>query len=953
MSSTLEPLSAGTELLQYRLVERIGTTVWKADDTRLNKTVAIKILTRQLPRDAARREQVIRDVRLGAALYHVFLVPVLDVIAAGDVLAMVMDVVDGQPLTAKLAGKPLDRTEFFRIAYQLADVVKLLQARNIVHGNITGDAVMVTPAGQVKLGGLNLNNLMPRKEGASSPVYQQKGSDSRSVAYMAPEQIAGQAVDFRTDVFCLGTVFYEMATGALPWTATLPPDIARQIVEGQPQSPRAVNPRLDGAVMTVIGRCLFKDPFRRHKDARAVVDDIAKTEPDAVRFASDVAAKTPTTSTGAAKADARSVILLLADAANFVEMAKSNAEAATKAAARMQQIVGEAVYLFDGQIVDPFGPRLIAELPSVENALEAARKAEFDVSEEQQGGDFVPVRMLLHAGDVTTTDNTVVGDAITKGFAVVEQLPPLKLYISEDFTKRGRGPVRLRDAGARAGLKLFEIAPPEAKPQVTIVPTGTPTAEEIVPEPPRASPKHRLWIGIGGFILLLAGVGGLMMTRRNAAPAEPAPVKAIAQAAAPRTIVIEPFSVEGAEPAMLERANAIRLAAIEVLRSIPTLKISDAPTNDAALFSAKVRAGTAGPEIVPMTNGAQPAAGPATPLPDTASGVQSVVQWIAAQAKVQPRTTNAAAMNAFADALAARASNDNAKTEAAIRAAVKADPTFLPAQELAMSFFESRGNAKDALESAKQVATLAPDNVDAARKVARGTLINGDIATALQSYAAVLKHAGNDAEAINTIGRYAAGVGDTAKFNAAIARAAKLPENAVEIHAPDLLVSSGKMEPAVDAYYDIEVKTPNNPALALKIGRIAVLRRTMPIADLELAKLEKGDPKYGYHLLKAYIAAQQNSKSVAESELKAALEGSRPGDDYYTSAAEIYAMLADSKNVIASLQKAADRHEPTSGYVLSDPLFAYLGSDSKFMSVRGTIAAQQDAVRAALAQIAM
>jgi hypothetical protein len=215
----------------------------------------------------------------------------------------------------------------------------------------------------------------------------------------------------------------------------------------------------------------------------------------------------------------------------------------------------------------------------------------------------------------------------------------------------------------------------------------------------------------------------------------------------------------------------------------------------------------------------------------------------------------------------------------------------------------------------------------------------------------VLKHDAKDVEAINMIGRYAAGVGDAAKFNAALARAGRMPVDKVAIHAPDLLVSSGKIDDAIDQYYDVEVKSPQNAALALKIGRIAVLRRTQQVADLELDKLSKLDPDYGYHLLKAYIAAGQNARPAVDAELKAALAGSKPGDDYYTSAAEIYAMLADNKSVISSLEKAAERHEPTSSYILADRLFAYLGSDAKFMSVRGTIAARGDEIRAALAQI--
>src|SRR5436309_4375668 len=125
---SIDPVFPGSELLQYRLVERIGTAVWRADDTRSGKPAALKILTKQMPKDAARREEALKQVRLGAAIYHTFLVPILDIIVAGDVLALAMDYLDAQPLTKYLDGKPRGREEFFRLAYQLADVAKFLQA---------------------------------------------------------------------------------------------------------------------------------------------------------------------------------------------------------------------------------------------------------------------------------------------------------------------------------------------------------------------------------------------------------------------------------------------------------------------------------------------------------------------------------------------------------------------------------------------------------------------------------------------------------------------------------------------------------------------------------------------------------------------------------------------------------------------------------------------------------
>ena len=169
-----------------------------------------------------------------------------------------------------------------------------------------------------------------------------------------------------------------------------------------------------------------------------------------------------------------------------------------------------------------------------------------------------------------------------------------------------------------------------------------------------------------------------------------------------------------------------------------------------------------------------------------------------------------------------------------------------------------------------------------------------------------------------------------------------------------MLVANGfQIDTAISKYYDIEVNEPNNPALCLKIGRISVLRRSLPIADLELKKLQQNDPNYGLHILKAYIAAQQNNRADADAELKAAQGGARPWSDFWTSSAEIYAMFGDNKAVIAALQQVADRGEPTVTYVLTHPLFAYLRNDADFLQVRAQLLSGREAMRAALAQIPM
>lgn len=941
----------------YRVGERIGTSVWKGQDTRNSKDVALKILTKQLPKDQAKRDALIREVRVAAALYHAFLVPIIEIVPLGDNLVMVMSPVEGQSFSKRLNGKPLSRQDFFRLAYQLVDAAKYLHTKGVVHGNINADSVLVTPDGQVKLGGINLTNLTT-KSGGVSAAYQQKGNDPRSVAYMAPEQIVGQPVDPRTDVFSLGVVMYEMGTGRLPYDGSTGPDFARKIVEGQPLSPSAVNPAIDRTILNILGKCLFKDQFRRAKDAKAVLEDISKGDPEVVKFANDLA-KGTAGATPSQDPTAHQAIIFVGDVANYESL---DTATATQAAARMQQLLGEAVYLFDGKVLDPFGKKMIAEMPNVENALEAARKGEFDFSADQQDGEPIQVRMLLHAGTVTSKDGNIGGDGVTRATQVLSQLPPLTLHLTEEFLKRGRGSVRVRDAGARGGVKLYTIVPAEpSQPKAPEPTTAEIEAEEAaeaeaemqaIQTAAAASKRGSRNIAIAAGVIVLVVIAGGAALMRKRTVTQPATASVVTQSTTPvpqlAKVVIHPIVVEGTDPALAERANAIRLGSMEILRNVNGLQLADAAGPDVMPFTATLRTSTAGPEMV-----AQPPPAAPVPVPDAATGIRALLDWIAAQAHVPIRGVSQSpeALNAYAAAVTATAANDTTKAPGLMKTAVTADPNFLPAQLLAMRYFSSHGDPQQALAAAKQVMVLDPANLDAPRMVARTSLSIGDVQSAFGAYSMILRKNAGDIEALTHVARYAVSVGDAARFNAAVGRMKRLPPSSIAVHEPDLLAASGKFDAAISAYFTIEEQVSSNPALSLKIGRISVLRHSLPIAELELGKLQQSDPLYGYHLLKAYMAASQRNAAEAEQELKLASQASTAGDDYWTSAAEVYVLLGDNPKVLDALEKAVMRKEPTASYIISDPLFAYLKADERFDKVLAAAAAGQQDVRNALAQI--
>jgi class 3 adenylate cyclase len=1023
MSTPEVSLAPGTELLHFRLISRLGdanSSVWKAEDTRNGKNVALKILSRRLPQDPVKRDALVQEVRVAAALHHTGIAAMQEIVQAGDMLVMVMELVEGQPISRAIKRGLPNREQFFRVAFQLADVLNFLHGKGVIHSNISGDDVILLPSGQVKVSGFNLSNLVP-KSGVS--MYEAKANDARAVAYMSPEQVTNRGVDLRTDLYSCGVVFYEMSTGKLPFTAGSASELASKIPSDQPANPKAYNPEIDPAVLALVGRCLFKDPFRRPQTARQLIDEIKKADPDAAAFVARLASSRP-----AATTDSEVIVGLPAEAAPAVvmrrsilflaELAKSDPShddpaAAAKSAARMQQILGEAVYLFDGQVVDPFGPRLVAEIPSASNAAEVARKAEFDLSEyaRENKGQVLQVTMLLHCGDVAIVEGKATGPAVDEAAALLDSLPPGKVLLTDAFRKQAQlTSTPVRPFGEVNGVKLYEIPAPEVEPEDTsgsqdfTADTGETAEPEVPVKKKKAKRAYPLVAAVVAIVVAITGAYLYVKYRGadHSGAVKRADISAVPTAANPRHVALQPFTIEGSDPLLTEQANAVRLTSMEILRMYPELRVDDAPTTDSLLFTAKLvpvaappaapapaaATGTIAPATtappaaaVTATAGTLPpstaAAVPAEPfiqlqlvpscgggsntrntgapvmLAGTASGVSAMVSYVLSQVKLPPPPSGeSAALEPFSSAVSIYARQGaGPQMDAPLHAAMAADPHFLPAHLFALRVFRAAGNDKDAAAAAAQVLTMQPSRTDALEMLARWNQANGDIGTSLGYWKLVLQNVPNDVDALNTIGHYAVAVNDVERFNAIIKRVAPLPLAKVTVHAPDILLARARVEAAINLYYDVEVHDPNNPALALKIGRLSVLRHTLPIADLELEKLSRLDPDYGYHLLKAYLATTRQSRAEAEAELKAAKAASKTGDDYYSSAAEVYAMLADDRMAVASLEIASQRKEPTISWLLSNPLFNYLQNDPAFQKVAAKLQADREEIQAALAQI--
>jgi tetratricopeptide (TPR) repeat protein len=292
----------GTTLHHYRIIEALGSggmgEVYAAEDTRLKRRVALKVLPRIVATDAERRDRFEREAQAIAALNHPNIVTVHSIELAGDVPFLTMELVEGKTLADLIPRGGMPPAKLLTIAIALADAVAAAHQRGIVHRDLKPANVMVTGDGRVKVLDFGLAKLrddaaavaglsvMPTK-----PITGE-GRIIGTVAYMAPEQADGKPVDARSDIFSLGVLLFEMATGEKPFKGDTSLSILSSIIKDTPASVTDLNRAMPLALGRIVKRCLAKDPSRRYQSALDLRNDLEdlKQEIDSGTIASAVTA---------------------------------------------------------------------------------------------------------------------------------------------------------------------------------------------------------------------------------------------------------------------------------------------------------------------------------------------------------------------------------------------------------------------------------------------------------------------------------------------------------------------------------------------------------------------------------------------------------------------------------------------------------------------------------------